>query len=212
MVTLETIPDCKRWWSGISNRKFVRSLSLLVKDNLRSPPLALLHPRSSLRAKDKYILVIAYSRRRKVNALEEKSVARNTILRRSVNLKEKERFLGPVSPRGNSLGTSSPNGTSPSGKAYTPTCYAFKKVECPKGNACDYWDPLESSQKEAAHLERSVRFKQTVQAGGEQKKRHNYVGRNRRNVDLEAKGNPLHGVSGLLVKSILQKVGMNMFE
>ena len=37
----------KRWWSGTRNRQFVRSVSLLVKDNLESPPLGLLQPWAS---------------------------------------------------------------------------------------------------------------------------------------------------------------------
>ena len=52
-VNLETAPDWQRWWSSAPNRQFVRSISLLVKDNLESLPLALPQPRSSQRAKEK---------------------------------------------------------------------------------------------------------------------------------------------------------------
>ena len=56
-------------------------MSRLVKDNLKSPLLALLQPRASLRAKQKDTVEIAYSRQLKVDALEEVSVERNTIQR-----------------------------------------------------------------------------------------------------------------------------------
>ena len=47
-----------------------------------------------------------------------------------MNPKEKERVLGPSR---NTLGNST--GTSPSGKANQLTSHAFKKDECPEGNA-----------------------------------------------------------------------------
>ena len=50
-----------------------RSVSFLVKDNLKSPPLVL-QPHASLRAKEKKQCEIACNGRRKVNSLEEKCV------------------------------------------------------------------------------------------------------------------------------------------
>ena len=38
----ETTPDLKKWLSDTWSRKSVGSISLLVKDNLKSPPVALL--------------------------------------------------------------------------------------------------------------------------------------------------------------------------
>ena len=54
----------------------MRSISLLVKDDLKSPPLALLLPRASLRAKDTETVKIAYNK--KVSALDQTSVEWNT--------------------------------------------------------------------------------------------------------------------------------------
>ena len=50
------------------------NISLLVKDNLKSPLLALVQPRASLRAKQKEAVDIAYSEQQKVSGLEETSV------------------------------------------------------------------------------------------------------------------------------------------
>ena len=50
-------------------------ISVLVKDNLKSPPLALLQPRASPRADGEDTVEIAYNGQHKVNALAEISVA-----------------------------------------------------------------------------------------------------------------------------------------
>ena len=52
----------------------MRSISLLVKDNLKIPRVLLEQPRASLRAKEKETVEIAYNGQQKVNALEEMSV------------------------------------------------------------------------------------------------------------------------------------------
>ena len=49
------------------------------------------------------------------------------------------------SPRRNFLERGTPTGKSPSGKENQPTCFACKKGDCPKGDACDYVHPLERS-------------------------------------------------------------------
>ena len=71
-VKLREYTRLQKWWSGSSNTN-VRSVSLLVEDNLRSPVLALWQPEASLRAEENEVLEIAYNGRRRVNALEEKS-------------------------------------------------------------------------------------------------------------------------------------------
>ena len=50
------------------------NISLLVKDNLKSPPLALLQPRASRRAKDKETVDIEYNGQQEVSAPEELNV------------------------------------------------------------------------------------------------------------------------------------------
>ena len=67
------------------------SSSLLVRDNMKSPPLSLLQPRASPRAEGKETVEIAYNGQQKVNAVEEISVEWPTIQRRSENAKEKDR-------------------------------------------------------------------------------------------------------------------------
>ena len=51
-----------------------KHFSFLVKDNLKSPPLALLQPRANLRAKEHETVDIAFNEQQKLNALEEISV------------------------------------------------------------------------------------------------------------------------------------------
>ena len=63
------------------DQKVVRSISLPVKDYLKSPPLALLLPRARIRAQEREPVEIACSEQQKVNALEEVSVDSNAIQR-----------------------------------------------------------------------------------------------------------------------------------
>ena len=73
-------------------------------------------------------------------------------------------------------GQRSLKGTSPSGKENQPTCYAFKKGECPQGDARDSWHPVCSShQIRSCELGHQCAFKHTRKAGGEPKKRMNSV-------------------------------------
>ena len=58
----------------VPGTKKVPSSSLLVRDNMKSPPLALLQPRASPRAEGKETVEIAYNGPQKVNAVEEISV------------------------------------------------------------------------------------------------------------------------------------------
>ena len=44
-VNRETTPDSNKWWSNTWSRQKVRSISLFVKDNMTSSPLALLQPK-----------------------------------------------------------------------------------------------------------------------------------------------------------------------
>ena len=95
---------------------------LLVKDNLKCPPLALLQPRVSPRAKEQETVETAYTGQRKVRALEEMSVEGNTIQKSSENPKDKgslhDGILWRKGPR---------QEKSLSGKANQPTRFAFKK-------------------------------------------------------------------------------------
>ena len=61
MVNRETTPDLKLWWY----RQLVRKISLLVQNNLKSPPFALLHPTASTRAKEKQTVEFAYNGQQK---------------------------------------------------------------------------------------------------------------------------------------------------
>ena len=50
-----------------------------------------------------------------------------------------------TSPRRHSLETGAPTGKVLQEKEHQPTCFAFFKGDCPEGNACNHWHPLESS-------------------------------------------------------------------
>ena len=91
------------------------STSLFVKGNLKSPPLALLQPRASLRAKEKETVEIAYSGQQ-INALEEISVEGNTIQIICENP------MGKVGPSSSPRRNSSERGTPMRNQ---PTCFAL---------------------------------------------------------------------------------------
>ena len=81
----------KKWLSD-TWKKIVRSVSLLVKDNLKKARLlALLQPRANPRGKRTRNSGHSAHWTTKVNALKETSVARNTIQRMSENPEDKER-------------------------------------------------------------------------------------------------------------------------
>ena len=75
-VKSETTPDLKKlWWSDTKSRNFERGIAVLVRDNLKSPPLALPQPRADLRAKEKETVETVCNEQQTVNAREEISVA-----------------------------------------------------------------------------------------------------------------------------------------
>ena len=123
------------------NRRFARSMSLLMKDNLRSPLLVLLQPR----AREQFKVETAHNGRPKVSALEMKSVECNTILRTDSASKGKGKGKGlrPSTSKKEFYGFWSRKGRDPLGK---------KENECPKGNACDYWHPPEGSHHQKRML------------------------------------------------------------
>ena len=59
-------------------QKIVGNISLLVKDNLKNPSLAMLQPRASRRAKDKETVDIAYNGQQEVSAAEKLNVGMKT--------------------------------------------------------------------------------------------------------------------------------------
>ena len=126
----------------------MRSMSLVVKDNSKSPPVALLRPKVSLTEKEEETVDTVYKRR----------VWNETRPRKSEH-----------------KGKGSPDRKNR--KEDQPRCYAFKKDECPKGNSTDCWHPLESSchNKASYKLGKKCAFKQTEKAGDEPKKRKDSV-------------------------------------
>ena len=115
-----------------------------------------------------------------------------------------------------------PKGTSPSGMekpAQLATFEICKEEECPKGNACEYWHPPECFfHQEVNCVHRSkCAFKHTDKARSEPRKRNNSVVVAKTvactkaedkvtSLNFIAKGDFLHGVSAIPVKSILQNV------
>ena len=91
------------------------------------------------------------------------------------------------------------------GKRNQPTCFAFKKGACPKGDAFDYWYPLECSyqQEGACKLGNKCGFKHAVVAKTLDITR---AAKEITSFQSTAKGDFLHGVSGFPEKSILRKV------
>ena len=99
----------------------------------------------------------------------------NTILRRSVNPKKKGKVSKrPALQEGVPWEKEPPKRYELVSKGNQPTCFAFKKRGCPKGNACNCcWLPPECSyhQKEGCKLWKMCVIRHTEQAGGETKKR-----------------------------------------
>ena len=97
-----------------------------MKDNLKSPPLALLQPRASRTAKKTETVDIAYDGQQKVSALEATSVERNTIPRKDVNPKKKDRVRDrPALPDGKILRKRKPE----EGSGKLGNKYAFQHAE-----------------------------------------------------------------------------------
>ena len=99
----------KTWWSDTWNTNFVKSISLLVKDNLKNPLLALLQPGASLSAKEHETVEIAS--KGQCSRGDECGLKRDTETKR-----ESKR---------NSLERGTATAKSPSGKENEPTCFVF---------------------------------------------------------------------------------------
>ena len=148
-----------------------------MKDNFQRPLWALLQPRASRKAKETLSLEDPYNGQPKVIALEVTRVKSNTILRRSVNPKKKGKVSKrPALQEGVPWEKEPPKRYEPVSKGNQPTCFAFKKRDCPKCNACNCcWLPPECCyhQKEGCTLWKMCVIKHAEQAGGETKKRSN---------------------------------------
>ena len=97
-----------------------------------------------------------------------------------MNPKENESFPSPALQEGLLWVTRNPKGTGLSDKENQQSCCAFKKGECQKGNASDYW-------QSPKHLISPQKEKYFAQA--------------------QSGGSLLHGVSGIPVRSISPKIG-----
>ena len=132
--------------------------------------------------------------------------------RRESKVKKREGCRSSA-PGRNFPGKASRKGTSPSGKENQPTCCAFKKSECPQGNACNCWHPLLSAsfikKEEATNMGISVPSIHTEKAGGEANKRKNSVALAKtldvtqaevKNYFAAVPSDFLHGVSAIPLK------------
>ena len=96
-------------------------------NNFKIPPLALLQPRASLRAKEKETVLW--------NETLSSKEAR-------IHRKRKEGSRPSSSPRRYPPDTGTTTGNRLSGEEHQPTCFAFIfQRHCPTGTACDHWHP-----------------------------------------------------------------------
>ena len=138
----ETAPDSIRLWSDIWNRTHVRSISLLVKDNLKK------HASGAAAAKGKSESKGTRNSGDCVQWTTKGQCPRGHTcgMKHDPDNKREPKGKGrgsrpSSSPRRNSLERGTPTRKHRSGRENQPTCFVFFKGDCPQGSPCDYWHP-----------------------------------------------------------------------